>query len=194
MITFLLILIVCVAGYLWYKESKKDQAESTEAKPAQPEAKPAEPVEEKPAEPVEEKPAAPKPPTDPEKQIIWQDWKRKLWMEGGEAILMYNGERYTFSCQPYEPMAIILKKGEAVVYIHNAFDVAEECRCFLRKPDYQCCTITGEHHDAERFCLLLTTAIDGFYECQENEVELKLFDSHLRMGRKDYRYQNTNQK
>ena len=181
MITFLLILIVCVAGYLWYKESKKDQAESTEAKPAEPEAKP--------AEPVEEKPAAPKPPTDPKNQIIWQDWKRKLWMEGNEPILMYNGERYTFSCQPYEPMAIILKKGEAVVYIHNAFDVAEECRCFLRKPDYQCCT-TGEHHDAERFCLLLTTAIDGFYECQENEVELKLFDSHLRMGRKDYRYKN----
>lgn len=168
MITFLLILIVSAAGYLWYKESKKEQAEAPKDQ----------------AETQEEK----------EKQIIWQDWKRKLWMEGGEAILMYNGERYTFSCQPYEPMAIILKKGEAVVYIHNAFDVAEECRCFLREPDYQCCTITGEHHDAERFCLLLTTAIDGFYECQENEVEMKLFDSHLRMGRKDYRYQNTNQK
>ena len=198
MITFLLILIVSAAGYLWYKESKKEQAESKKEQAEPQEEKPAEPVEEKTAEPKEpaepEKPTGPKKPTDPEKQIIWQDWKRKLWMEGGEAILMYNGERYTFSCQPYEPMAIILKKGEAVVYIHNAFDVAEECRCFLQKPDYQCCTITGEHHDAERFCLLLTTAIDEFYECQENEVEMKLFDSHLRMGRKDYRYQNTNQK
>ena len=182
MITFLLILIVSAAGYLWYKESKKDQAEAPKEQ--------AEPQEEKPAEPVEEKPAAPKPPTDPEKQIVWQDGERRLWLEGNEAILEYRGERYTFACQPHEPMAIILKKGEAVVYIHNAFDVTEECRCFLRKPDYQCCTITGEYHDAERFCLLLTTAIDGFYECQENEVELKLFESHLRLGRKDYRYQN----
>lgn len=199
MITFLLILIVGIAGYLWYKESKKEQAEPKKEQAESPKEQ-AEPEEEQgempktePTQP-EEKPAAPKKPTDPKNQIIWQDWKRKLWMEGGEAILIYNGERYTFSCQPYEPMAIILKKGEAVVYIHNAFDVAEECRCFLREPDYQCHTITGEHHDAERFCLLLTTAIDEFYECQENEVELKLFDSHLRMGRKDYRYQNTNQK
>ena len=100
-----------------------------------------------------------------------------------------GGRQRAFKPKTYT-QTVNLKKGEAVVYIHNAFDIAEECRCFLRKPDYQCCTITGEHHDAERFCLLLTTAIDGFYECQENEVELKLFDSHLRMGRKDYRYKN----
>ena len=168
MITFLLILIVCAAGYLWYKESKKDQAESTEAKPAEPEAKPAE----------------------PKKQIVWQDGERRLWLEGNEAILEYQGERYTFGCEPHEPMAIILKRGEAVVYIHNAIDVTEECRCFLRNPDYQCHTITGEYHDAERFCLLLTTAIDGFYECQWNEVEQNLFASRLRLGRKDYRYKN----
>lgn len=160
MITFLLILIVIAAGYLWYKESKKDQA--------QPEAKPAE----------------------PEKQIVWQGGERILWMEGENPMLDYHGERYTFACEPHEPMAIILKKGEAVVYIHNAFDVTEECRCFLRNPDYQCHTITGEYHDAERFCLLLTTAIDGFYECQLNEVEQSLFASRLRLGRKDYRYKN----
>lgn len=167
MITFLLILIVIAAGYLWYKESKKDQAQP-EAKPAQPEAEPAE----------------------PEKQIVWQDGERRLWLEGNEAILEYRGERYTFACEPHEPMTIILKRGEAVVYIHNAFDVTEECRCFLRNPDYQCHTITGEYHDAERFCLLLTTAIDGFYECQWNEVEQSLFASRLRLGRKDYRYKN----
>lgn len=188
MLTFLLILIVGIAGYLWYKESKKEQAEPKKEQ-AEPEEEQGKMPKTEPTQP-EEKPAAPKKPTDPKNQIIWQDWTRKLWMEGNEAILMYNGERYTFSCQPYEPMAIILKKGEAVVYIHNAFDVTEECRCFLQKPDYQCCTITGEYHDAERFCLLLTTAIDGFYECQENEVELKMFESHLRLGKKDYRYQN----
>ncbi len=182
MITFLLILIVCAAGYLWYKESKKDQAESTETKPAEPEAKPAQP-EAKPAQP-EAKPAEPK------KQIVWQDGERRLWLEGTEAILKYRGERYTFGCEPHEPMAIILKRGEAVVYIHNSFDVEYECQQFLKNPDYCCTTITGRNHDAKRFCLLLTTAIDGFYECQFNEVEQSLFASRLRLGRKEYRYKN----
>ena len=127
-------------------------------------------------------------------EVIYENGGTRLCLDGGKALLFYKGETYTFGCQPYEPMTIICKDDAPIAYIHNAFDIAEECRCCLRKPDYQCCTITGEHHDAERFCLLLTTAIDGFYECQENEVELKLFDSHLRMGRKDYRYQNTNQR
>jgi hypothetical protein len=131
----------------------------------------------------------PKKPGKPS-NVIYEDDSRLLSFEADGLSLRYKGQIYRFACQPHEPMAIILKSGEAVVYIHNAFDVTEESRCFLRNPDYQCHTITGEYHDAERFCLLLTTAIDGFYECQLNEVEQSLFASRLRLGRKDYRYKN----
>ena len=131
----------------------------------------------------------PKKPAKPS-SVIYEDDSRLLSFKADGLSLRYKGQIYRFACQPHEPMAIILKKGEAVVYIHNAFDVTEECRCFLQNPDYQCHTITGEYHDAEHFCLLLTTAIDGFYECQLNEVEQSLFASRLRLGRKDYRYKN----
>ena len=147
--------------------------------------------EPKPAKKEQAKPK-PAPNTEAKKpsNVIWEDDSRLLSFEADGLSLRYKGQIYRFACQPHEPMAIILKKGEAVVYIHNAFDVTEESRCFLQNPDYQCHTITGEYHDAERFCLLLTTAIDGFYECQLNEVEQSLFASRLRLGRKDYRYKN----
>ena len=54
--------------------------------------------------------------------IVWQDIDRKLYMEGDEAILEYHNERYTFGCQPYEPMALIYRD----FYIHifyNDFQV-----------------------------------------------------------------------
>ena len=106
-------------------------------------------------------------------KTVWKDEKRKLFFEGTEPILVYDGERYTFSCQPYEPMAIILHKGEAVVYIHNAF-YPDECKGFIEDSRYLVGTITGKHHNAERFCRLLTTAIDGFFDCQIDEVESKM--------------------
>lgn len=105
--------------------------------------------------------------------IVWQDGIRKLYFENTEPIMIYKGERYTFSCQPYEPMAIILHKGEAVVYIHNAF-YPDECKGFIENRKYLVSTITGRHHNAERFCRLLTTAIDSFYDCQITEVEDKM--------------------
>lgn len=84
--------------------------------------------------------------------------------------MIYKGDRYTFSCQPYEPMAIILRDGKEVSFIHNAF-YPDECKSFIENRDYKVSTITGRHHNAERFCRLLTTAIDSFYDCQIDEVE-----------------------
>lgn len=103
-------------------------------------------------------------------KVVWKDNSRKLYFEENNPILTYHGERYTFGCQPYEPMAIILHKGEAVCHIHNAF-YPDECAGFIKNPKYLVSTITGHHHNAERFCRLLTTAIDGHYDCQMDEVE-----------------------
>ena len=105
--------------------------------------------------------------------VVWHDKERKLYFEDHDPILIYKGERYTFSCQPYEPMANILHKGEAVVHIHNAF-YPDECKGFIENSRYLVSTITGKHHNAERFCRLLTTAIDGFFDCQIGEVESKM--------------------
>lgn len=106
-------------------------------------------------------------------KTVWQDKERKLYFEDSEPIMIYNGERYTFSCHPYEPMAIILRDGKAVSHIHNAF-YPDECKSFIEKSNYLVGTITGKHHNAERFCRLLTTAIDNFYDCQIDEVEDKM--------------------
>ncbi len=103
-------------------------------------------------------------------KVVWEDNARKLYFEEKNPILIYRGERYTFGCQPYEPMAIILHKGEAVCHIHNAF-YPDECAGFIQNPKYLVSTITGHNHNAERFCRLLTTAIDGHYDCQMGEVE-----------------------
>ena len=103
-------------------------------------------------------------------KVVWKDEKRKLYFEADNPVLLYRGEKYTFACQPYEPMAIIKHNGESVVYIHNAF-YPDECKGFIENSRYLVSTITGKHHNAERFCRLLTTAIDGFFDCQINEVE-----------------------
>lgn len=104
---------------------------------------------------------------------VWKDEKRNLYFEGTTPILIYNGERYTFSCQPYEPMTIILRNEKPVAYIHNAF-YPDECKGFIENSRYLVGTITGKHHNAECFCRLLTTAIDHFFECQIGEVEAKM--------------------
>lgn len=102
--------------------------------------------------------------------IVWQDEKRKLYFENRELIMIFKGERYTFSCNPYEPMAIILREGKEVSFIHNAF-YPDECKSFIENRDYTVSTITGRHYNAERFCRLLTTAVESFYDCQIDEVE-----------------------
>ena len=88
--------------------------------------------------------------------------------------LLYNGKIYRFGCDGHEPMAIILKRGEAVAYIHNAFDVEYECKQFCSNPDYRCSTITGREHGAKSFCLLLTTAIEDGYDWQIDELESRV--------------------
>lgn len=62
-------------------------------------------------------------------RVVWQDEERRLYVEGTEPVMMYIGERYTFGCQPYEPMVIIRKDEKAVAFIHNAF-YPDECKDF----------------------------------------------------------------
>ena len=106
-------------------------------------------------------------------KTVWMDGRRHLYFEGATPVLIYKGERYTFSCHPYEPMAIILRDEKPVAYIHNAF-YPDECKGFIESRNYFVGTITGKHHNAERYCRLLTTAIDSFFECQIDEVEAKM--------------------
>ena len=104
---------------------------------------------------------------------VWQDEERRLYFEGSEPVMIYKGERYTFGCQPYEPMAIIQKDGKAVAFIHNAFN-PDECEGFIKDSRYLVRTISGKRHNAERFCRLLTTAIDCCCDNQIDEVEDKM--------------------
>ena len=101
--------------------------------------------------------------------VIWNDNSRLLSFEPDGLSLRYKGQIYRFGGDGHEPMAVILKSGEAVAYIHNAFDVEYECQQFCKNPDYRCSTITGREHDAKYLCLLLTTAIDDGYDWQIDE-------------------------
>ncbi len=129
----------------------------------------------KPAKKDQAKPK-PAPNTEAKKpsNVIWEDSCRRLSFEPDGLSMTYNGKIYRFSVDGHEPMTIILKRGEAVAYIHNSFDVEYECKQFLKNPDYRCTTITGRNHDAKRFCLLLTTAIDDGYDWQIDELESKV--------------------
>lgn len=103
--------------------------------------------------------------------IIWQDADRKLFLDNGTPTLLYKGETYTFSCQPYEPMAIIELNGKPVAYLHNAFNPDEECQMFIEDHKHLVRTISGKHHDAERFCRLLSTAVEYGYDRDVDEAE-----------------------
>ena len=151
---FILTLIVIIAAVLWYREVQKEKAS------LQPESAKKEQTKSKPAS----KPS----------NVIWNDNSRRLSFEPDGLSLRYNGQIYRFGCDGHEPMAIILKSGEAVAYIHNAFDVKYECGEFAKNPKYLCQTITGRRHDAKHFCLLLTTAIDEGYDWQIDELESKV--------------------
>ncbi|MBR4563520.1 MAG: hypothetical protein IKO26_03620 [Paludibacteraceae bacterium] len=131
--------------------------------------------EPKPAKKEQAKPK-PAPNTEAKKpsNVIWEDSCRRLSFEPDGLSMTYNGKIYRFSGDGHEPMAIILHKGEAVAYIHNAFDVEYECQQFRKNPNYRCSTITGRKHDAKHFCLLLTTAIDDGYDWQIDELESKV--------------------
>ena len=156
-------LIVIIAAVLWYRESKKGKVSPQ----PRPEPKPAKKEQAKP------KPA-PNPEPKKPSNVIWEDSCRRLSFEPDGLSMTYNGKIYRFSGDGHEPMAIILRKGEAVAYIHNSFDIEYECEQFRKNPDYRCTTITGRNHDAKRFCLLLTTAIDDGYDWQIDELETKV--------------------
>ena len=107
-------------------------------------------------------------------KVVYEDGVRKLFYDGDVLKLRYNGKDYTFSGHGYEPMAIILGHDGETAYIHNSFLVEDECREFVKNPDYRCSTITGRRHDAKSFCLLLTTAIDDGYDWQIDELESRV--------------------
>lgn len=92
-----------------------------------------------------------------------------LYFNGEEPTLKHCGHIYTFGCQPYEPMAIILENGKSVAYIHNAFDVKYECINLLKGNLVR--TITGRYHNAEHFCRLLTHTIDVGFDWDIGELE-----------------------
>ncbi len=156
----ILVIIILIASVLWYREHKKENAQNTSSEHPQSSKK---------------EQAKPKPAPNPEPKkpsnVIWEDSCRLLSFEPDGLSLLYNGKIYRFGCDGHEPMAIILKSGEAVAYIHNSFDVEYECSQFCKNPDYRCSTITGRKHDAKHFCLLLTTAIDDGYDWQIDELE-----------------------
>ena len=113
-------------------------------------------------------------PNDPATLTIWQDSVRKLFVADGVPTLIYKGKTYTFACQPYEPMAIIKLDGKPVAYLHNAFNPEDECQMFITNQKYLVRTISGRHHDAERFCRLLCTAVEYGYDRDVDEAEDKM--------------------
>ncbi len=157
MITFICLIIIGAVAYYYYTNRRKTQdnpvaTETTETS------------ETEPCSNEEERRQRPG-------NVIYEDYVRKLFYDGDTLKLRYNGEDYTFSGHGYEPMAIILKKGEAVAYIHNSFLVEDECREFVKNPKYLCQTITGHKHNAKTFCMLLSTAIDHGYDWQIDDLE-----------------------
>lgn len=165
MITILFI-IVCVAAILLYGEKQKEKKQQ---KPEPPK--------------TLEQPKTPKMPSN----VIWEDSSRRLSFEPDGLTLRYHGSTYRFSGDGHEPMVIILKAGEAVAYIHNAFDMEYECGQFRKNPDYLCTSITGRNHDAKHFCLLLTTAIDDGYEWQIDDLE-RVVDEKTRFATREVWY------
>lgn len=109
-------------------------------------------------------------------QVIWEDGIRKLFFAGNTLKLTYHSEEYTFGGHGYEPMTTILSKGLKVACIHNSFLVEDECMEFVRDPKYLTHTITGHYHNAQHFCMLLTTAIDFGTDWQIDDLEAKMFD------------------
>ena len=160
----ILTFVVIIAAVLWYREHQKEKVQ----KPEQQQPKPAKKEQAKPKPAPRPQKPAPKP------DVIYEDSCRLLSFEPDGLSLLYNGKIYRFGCDGHEPMAIILKSGEAVAYIHNSFDIEYECEQFRKNPDYRCSTITGREHDAKSFCLLLTTAIDDGYDWQIDELESRV--------------------
>lgn len=113
---------------------------------------------------------------DTENLIIWQDSVSKLFVADGEPKLLYKEKTYTFACQPYEPMAIIVLDGKPVAYLHNAFSPDEECQMFIENQKHLVRTISGRHHDAERFCRLLCTAVEYGYDRNVDDAEDRMLE------------------
>lgn len=166
-------LLIAIGAIVYYYLHAHPRPSELKCKYGCPKPKPQ--PEPKPAKKEQAKPK-PAPNTEAKKpsNVIWEDSCRRLSFEPDGLSLRYKGQIYRFGGDGHEPMAIILKSGEAVAYIHNSFDAEYECGQFRKNPDYRCSTITGREHDAKSFCLLLTTAIDDGYDWQIDELESKV--------------------
>ena len=107
-------------------------------------------------------------------KVIFESGDTRLSLINDAGELLHRGKRYTFGCQPNEPMAIILEDGQVKALIHNAFDPDFECRQFACDPKYLCNTITDYCHNAEHFCKMLTIAVDGGFQGQIDDLEQKM--------------------
>ena len=170
MVTICILIAIAAIVYYYLHKNKDGEQKPHEGKngcpPPPPEPKPKYGCPMPPVEPEE--------PAEPEERIVWQDDERKLYMRGEDAFLDYKGDTYSFGCQPYEPMALIYKNGKVVASIHNSFRVEEECEVLLRGQLVH--TITRKYHNAERFALLLTTAIDSGCDSIE-DVEARVMQA-----------------
>ena len=175
-------IILIVVFVLYFYGRKKENVQQTEDEQA-PQTESAQDSRSAPKEQVESDPKS------KSANVIYEDSCRLLSFEPDGLSLRYKGKTYRFGCDGHEPMAIILKSGEAVAYIHNAFDVEYECGQFRKNPNYRCSTITGKEHDAKHFCLLLTTAIDDGYDWQIDELESKV-DELTRFETREVWYKN----
>ena len=162
MITLCLLIALAAIVYYYLHKDKETKVESRETKVESRESK---------VESEETKVESPSPKTL-NRFIIWRDDKRLLYIDGSEAMLEYKNSRYSFGCQPYEPMTIIRKEDKpGEIRIHNSFDVNEECRLFKEQPKYFTRVISGHYYSAELFSRLLTAAIHYGGDVQIDDVE-----------------------
>ena len=89
-------------------------------------------------------------------KVVWEDDECSLFFECDQPVMICHGKRFSFGCDGHEPMTIIY--GDGVTYLHNGFDVGDECRYFLKNPQGTTSSITGRKYDAEQFCHLLFAA------------------------------------
>ena len=124
-------------------------------------------------------------------KVVWEDDECSLFFECDQPVMICHGKRFSFGCDGHEPMTIIY--GDGVTYLHNGFDVGDECRYFLKNPQGTTLSITGQKYDAERFCRLLFAATTiGGESVSIDEAEKRLSEmSAFKRPKAKPSYRNT---
>lgn len=117
-------------------------------------------------------------------KVVWEDDECSLFFECDQPVMICHGKRFSFGYDGHEPMTIIY--GDDVKYLHNGFDVGDECRYFLKNPQGTTLSITGRKYDAERFCYLLFAATTvGGESVSIDEAEKRLEEMMAYKKKKD---------